>query len=361
MNDTRADTLFKLSESWMARIHDGVIDVVGRTGQGISTDDLARIAKVMDRLSESRPLSETIHEISMCIEDDARMLVDAFVDAEILVPDCTVQENTDSVLVSPVTALLAELDSALIDAEMFSQNNSRQKMAVGILAAAALLAQHRNVFDVHRQTCVETFRERVAESPRPLRINIGAGQRRIPGWLTVDISPDAEIAFDVTLPWPLPDCCVETLYVSHVLEHFELETTVRVLIEARRVLTDTGMIRIVVPDARAWLRAYVENDDAFFRAVHETWTQWPQEANRLDLIMSYLGGGGGAVRPFVHRAAYDFEKLESVLTTVGFSSIRQSKFTDVPCDEDGSIDFSTSLAHQSSEPDRYALFVNALK
>lgn len=361
MSDTSADTRFKLSESWLARIQDGTLAIIGSNGRGISTDDLIRITSVLDVLAEPRPLEEMMHKVSLCIDDDARPLVDAFLEAHILVSDRAVEENNSSVLTSPVAALMAELDSALIDGELFTQNNSKQKMAVGILAAAALLAQRRKAFDIHRETCVKTFLVRAEEGPRPLRINIGAGQSRVPGWLTVDISPDAEVAFDVTLPWPLPDRCVETLYVSHILEHFELETAVQVLTQARRVLTDTGMIRVVVPDARAWLRAYVQNDDAFFRAVHETWTEWPQGVNTLDLVMGYLGGGAGAVRPFAHRAAYDFEKLKSMLTTIGFSSIRQSKFTAVPCDEAGCIDFSISLARQSSEPDRYALFVDASK
>lgn len=361
MSNTSTDTLFKLSDSWVTRIQDGALAIVGSGGKGISTDDLTRIIQVLDVLSDPRPLTETTHKVSICIEDDAQALVDTFVDAHILVPESTAPETNTSLLESPVAALLAELDGVLIDGEMFSEKNSTQKMALAILAAATLLAQHRKAFNVHRAACATSFRTRAEEIPRPLRINIGAGSSRTTGWLTVDISPDADIVFDVTRPWPLPDNCVNMLYVSHVLEHFELDTAVQVLTEAHRVLAETGVIRIVVPNAQAWLRAYVENDDAFFQSVHETWTNWPQDASRLDLVMSYLGGGAGAGRPFAHRVAYDFEKLEHILAEIGYCSIEQSKFGGLDGDDDACVDFTISLARQSPDPDRYALFVTARK
>lgn len=54
-----------------------------------------------------------------------------------------------------------------------------------------------------------------------LRIELGAGARKMPGWTGIDISPKADLVCDIgTEVWPFADGSVREIYASHVLEHF---------------------------------------------------------------------------------------------------------------------------------------------
>ena len=61
---------------------------------------------------------------------------------------------------------------------------------------------------------------------------------------------------------PLPDKSVKVLYSSHMFEHLAPDEAVKFLNEARRVLSDDGVIRIVIPDLEKAIATYNENKDA---------------------------------------------------------------------------------------------------
>lgn len=97
-----------------------------------------------------------------------------------------------------------------------------------------------------------------------LRIELGAGARKMPGWTGIDISPKADLVCDIgTEVWPFADGSVREIYASHVLEHFSYLTTMRhVLDECLRVLCPGGRLRVAVPDASIYIRAYLEGRDS---------------------------------------------------------------------------------------------------
>ena len=81
-------------------------------------------------------------------------------------------------------------------------------------------------------------------TPRRLKLNLGAGNVEIPGFVNIDRSTG-----DEAYPLPgYPDNSVEEIRASHILEHFSHRDTVAVLKEWCRVLRPGGRIRIGVPD-----------------------------------------------------------------------------------------------------------------
>jgi SAM-dependent methyltransferase len=80
-----------------------------------------------------------------------------------------------------------------------------------------------------------------------LKLNLGCGYSRYPGWTGVDISPDAEpqVLSDVR-SLPFEDESADEVYASHVLEHFSYDEPV--LEEWWRVLKPGGRITVIVPD-----------------------------------------------------------------------------------------------------------------
>lgn len=75
----------------------------------------------------------------------------------------------------------------------------------------------------------------VAPSSSPIKLNIGAGNKPIDGFISVDIKDGINAN---SLPYE--DASVDEVYASHVLEHFPYEQTVDVLREWSRVLKPGG-------------------------------------------------------------------------------------------------------------------------
>lgn len=81
-----------------------------------------------------------------------------------------------------------------------------------------------------------------------LRLNLGANDRRLPDYVSVDICEPADVIHDLNrLPWPWPDNSVDAIAAYDVLEH--LYTRIAVLNDIWRILRPGGQVHITVPDA----------------------------------------------------------------------------------------------------------------
>jgi SAM-dependent methyltransferase len=88
-----------------------------------------------------------------------------------------------------------------------------------------------------------------AVPPVPLRLNLGAGKSRMPGYLSVDSIPfeGLDVVADLNKPWPWGDSTVSDIHMSHVLEHFTGEERVHIFNEMYRVLIPGGKALIITP------------------------------------------------------------------------------------------------------------------
>lgn len=88
-----------------------------------------------------------------------------------------------------------------------------------------------------------------------MRLNLGCGRNKLPGWVNVDHSPACEpdLLLDLeALPWPWPDGSVDEIALHHVLEHLGATTAkyFGVIKELWRVCRDGALVRITVPHPR---------------------------------------------------------------------------------------------------------------
>ena len=90
------------------------------------------------------------------------------------------------------------------------------------------------------------------------RVNIGCGPRPTPSWANLDVCPAAGVHFwDCRRGLPFSDNAVSAIYSEHSFEHLDLETEAKPFLqECRRCLRPGGVIRLVVPDAGAYLGLY---------------------------------------------------------------------------------------------------------
>jgi predicted SAM-dependent methyltransferase len=126
---------------------------------------------------------------------------------------------------------------------------------------------------------------------------------------------------------PFADGSVRGLFAEHFFEHVDYtEEVPSLLSECHRVLQPGGRMRIIVPDAEQYMRAYLSEGwealaalrplhegrvDHYFRCRYNT---------KMELINVVFRQGGQ------HKFAYDFETMKFVLEQFGFVDVRREQF-----------------------------------
>ncbi len=81
-------------------------------------------------------------------------------------------------------------------------------------------------------------------SGAPINVDIGAGDTRRSGWVTLNISDGCDLYWDLRRGIPFPDRSVQTVYSSHLFEHMDYESGQSLLAEVRRVLVPGGEVSV---------------------------------------------------------------------------------------------------------------------
>jgi predicted SAM-dependent methyltransferase len=158
------------------------------------------------------------------------------------------------------------------------------------------------------------IRNMLAEG-REIRINLGSGPLKIPGWIGIDgIGMGADLTWDLTRGVPFPDGSVNAVLLEHVLEHFSFADGLSILAECRRVLEPGGIIRVGVPDFGRYIESYA-GDRRFVEDLR------PGRPTALLAVAEVALHHG-------HRSVWDGETLERVLTDAGFVGARRRSFGD---------------------------------
>jgi predicted SAM-dependent methyltransferase len=189
-----------------------------------------------------------------------------------------------------------------------------RKIARALLPEAVLPVAHRLLTRAMRPQ--QRLRARILERDTPIRLNLGSGASPIRGWVNVDlVGHRPDLAWDLSVPLPLPDSSVEAIFNEHLLEHLELTHALSLLRECHRLLVTGGMLRVGVPDAGSYLRAYDSESKRFLEESR------PGRPTRLLAVREVFQEHG-------HRSAYDFETLALMFEAAGFCAIEQRSFGD---------------------------------
>lgn len=95
-----------------------------------------------------------------------------------------------------------------------------------------------------------------------IRLNLGGGDLRHEGFLTVDLRDDvADVVADVR-SLPYEDGEVDEILAEDLLEHFPEDQTMQVLGEWHRVLAPSGRLTVKVPNLWQLARAVMGCEDA---------------------------------------------------------------------------------------------------
>lgn len=157
----------------------------------------------------------------------------------------------------------------------------------------------------------------------PISLNLGSGGRGKPDWINIDIvrhHADQSVACDIRFGLPFKDMHAERIFAEHVLEHLEFGSEApRLLADCYRVLKPGGWIRIIVPDGKRWLEAYVYGDNARWKDLG--FAELPADMPTRMAMINHVFHQNGE-----HQFAYDFESMYHLLSNAGFTHITESCF-----------------------------------
>jgi predicted SAM-dependent methyltransferase len=170
----------------------------------------------------------------------------------------------------------------------------------------------------------ESYKDR-----RDLMVNIGCGERGKPGWVNVDLfnSPGVNCVYDCRRGLPFANNAVKGIFTEHFFEHIDYTEEVPFFLsECNRVLRQGGVIRIIVPDAEKYVRAYCADgweDLTLVRPLNPDHSD-VHFGSRFNTKMEVLNAMFRQY--FEHKFAYDFPTLEFLLFRYGFSEVQNQSF-----------------------------------
>jgi len=164
-----------------------------------------------------------------------------------------------------------------------------------------------------------------------LKVQLGSGKHILKGFLNIDAFPPADLICDIREGVPLQDKTAKLIFTEHFLEHIDYPKSVKKVVkECYRILEPTGKIIIGVPDGGLAMESYVTRDKKFYDKMLATWYK---ERNCLEDFNTYIDLVNYIFRDQdddeefnPHIWAFDFEKLESLLTDAGFKEVKPWKF-----------------------------------
>jgi predicted SAM-dependent methyltransferase len=184
---------------------------------------------------------------------------------------------------------------------------------------------------------------------REIRANVACGPHPLPGFLNLDLyaSSPKVIAWDCRRDLPFADGSVAGLRVEHFLEHLEpREELPAFLRDCLRVLQAGCVLRIIVPDAERYIRAYCRGELSGFRELGVPIPFPGDLPTRMDVVNHVFH------QWHEHRWGYDFETLAHRLHACGFGHIERTSYQ---CSLD------PLLSEDCENHSAYSLYVDAVK
>jgi len=172
---------------------------------------------------------------------------------------------------------------------------------------------------IAKATLPNYYLRRLMANARPANgashLHLGCGPKYLPGFVNIDgnLFNKLDLWLDVRNGLPFSSNTVDSIYSTHMFEHFYPDELQLLLRECLRVLRPGGGIRLIVPNLGSAISAYSRKQSAWFD------DSFPRHFDSL----------GGRFSNFVfcdgqHRTAFDFTYMDEVLRQSGFREVEES-------------------------------------
>ncbi len=165
-------------------------------------------------------------------------------------------------------------------------------------------------------------RARIAElrTALELLVNLGCGPFGKDGWVNIDLCshPNVTLEIDCRRKLPLADKSCAGIHVEHFLEHLDPQDHQPLFLkECRRCLKQGGILRVIVPDAEAFVRAYAAPGWASMNALAAPGGSAQDAFPTKMLAINHVFVQGGE-----HHGGFDAQTLEFILRRAGFDQVK---------------------------------------
>ena len=152
---------------------------------------------------------------------------------------------------------------------------------------------------------------------QPVRLNLGAGGKTIPGFYSVDLANNAsgiKPDFDCDLRrLPFPDDWAEEIIAVHVIEHFYIWEVADVLKEWQRVLKPGGRLIVECP--------CLEKVMHFFHLA----STGQAKVDFQCLWLALYGDPSSKTVEMTHKWCYGIGQIKQLFRTVGFTGVSREE------------------------------------
>jgi predicted SAM-dependent methyltransferase len=178
---------------------------------------------------------------------------------------------------------------------------------------------------LHKISPFYRSRIRKLKKRKELLVNLGCGPYGLPdGWINLDLFPikNVYLRTDCRKWLPLADNSCRAIHVEMFVEHLDpLEELPVFLKECYRSLQAGGILRVIVPDAELFLRAYAQDGWGALNAISYGFEDWSKEyPTKMDALNHVF------LQVNEHYGGWSFERLRLVLERAGFATIRQKSY-----------------------------------
>jgi len=151
------------------------------------------------------------------------------------------------------------------------------------------------------------------------KLQIGAQNNSIEGWLNVDILPKSRSVcyLDATQTFPIAADSFDYVFSEHMIEHITYEEAAFMLREVYRILRPNGKIRLATPDLDA-LAALMNDPGSPDHTAYIGYYQqrfFPEKPAAAVYVVNRLFYG------FHHRFIHNLQSLTHLLQAAGFTHI----------------------------------------
>lgn len=165
------------------------------------------------------------------------------------------------------------------------------------------------------------------------KIQIGGGNHLLTDFINIDIKPPADIIYDVREGLPLPDECSNLIFSEHFLEHIDYPISSKKFIrECYRCLKIGGSLIVGVPDGKMQVDNYISSHGKLNQVIIKNTflnRNFDEHLNTpIDLLNLQFRDQDDNDKYTPHFWTYDFEKLVSLLSSIGFLHINSWDFDD---------------------------------
>lgn len=155
---------------------------------------------------------------------------------------------------------------------------------------------------------------------RNLLVNLGCGPYGLAnGWVNLDLAPIVNVTLRTDCRKKIPlatDSCLG-IHVEMFLEHLDPQDELPYFLgECYRVLQSNGVLRIIVPDAEKFLKAYLAEGWSEMNAVSYGFEDWSKKYSTKMEALNHV-----FLQGYEHYGGWDRIRMKTVLQGAGFSSI----------------------------------------